>query len=112
MEAAIDEGSIKTRRAREPVSELELELKDGAIGAMYQLAAELQAQAHLSVLPESKAARGWFLRTAQTEGGQAAAIPRLARSMRAAAAFHEILTGTLGHLTANVGSELRGDPEA
>jgi len=112
VEAAIDEGSIEAGAAREPVSELELELKGGCMGPVYRLAAELQAMAPLWILPESKAARGWHLRTGQTAGGQLAQIPKLGRLVQAAAGFNKILGGTLGHLIANIGATLRGDPEA
>jgi CHAD domain-containing protein len=64
------------------------------------------------ISPESKAGRGWQLRTGQTEGGQLAQMPKLGRLVQAAAGFHEILGGTLGHLVANIGATLRGDPEA
>jgi inorganic triphosphatase YgiF len=112
VEAAIDEGSIETGPSREPVSELELELKSGCIGPVYRLAAELQSLAPLWISSESKAVRGWHLRTGQTEGGQLGQMPKLGRRMRAAAAFRGILGGTLGHLVANIGPTLRGDPEA
>jgi len=68
VEAANDEGIIKAGAAREPVSELELELKAGCTLAMYRLAAELQTLAPMWISPESKAGRGWQLRTGQTEG--------------------------------------------
>src|SRR5713101_8920913 len=57
-----------------------------------------QALAPLWISPDSKAARGWHLRTGQTEGGQLAQMPKLGRLVQAAAGFHEILGGTLGHL--------------
>lgn len=112
VEAAIDEGNIEAGPAREPVSELELELKSGCIGPVYRLAAELQTLVPMWISPESKAARGWHLRTGQTEGGQLGQMPKLGRFMLAANGFHEILGGTLGHLVANIGATLRGDPEA
>ncbi len=112
VEAAIDEGSIEAGAACEPVSELELQLKGGRIGPVYRFAAELQALAPLWISPESKAARGWHLRTGQTEGAQLAQMPKLRRLVQAAAGFHEIIDGTLGHLMANIGPTLRGDPEA
>jgi len=111
-EAAIDEGVIKAGAAREPVSELELELKVGSVGPIYRLAIELQALAPLWISSDSKAARGWHLRTGQTEGGQLAQMPKLGRLVQAAPGFQEILGGTLGHLVANIGATLRGDPEA
>jgi len=112
VELAIDEGSIEAGSAREPVSELELELKRGSILPVYQLAAELQALAPMWISAESKAARGWHLRTGQTEGGQLGQMPKLERSTQAALGFREILGGALGHLVANIAATLHGDPEA
>ncbi|MGA2653877.1 MAG: CYTH and CHAD domain-containing protein [Terracidiphilus sp.] len=112
VEVAIDEGTIEAGRAREPVSELELELKSGSILPVYELAAELQALAPMWISAESKAARGWHLRTGQTEGGQLGQMPKLERSIRAALGFREILGGALGHLVANIAATLHGDPEA
>ncbi len=112
VEAAIDEGKIEAGPASQNVSELELELKSGCIGPVYRLAADLLALAPLWISPESKAARGWYVRTGQTEGGRFAQMPKLGRLVRAAAGFHEILGGTLGHLMADIAATLRGDPEA
>jgi triphosphatase len=112
VEVAIDEGSIEAGAAREPVSELELELKGGCVGPLYRLALQLQALAPLWISPESKSARGWHLRTSRPESAQRAQTPKLERLVRAAAGFHEILGGTLGHLMANIGPTLRGDTEA
>ena len=112
VEAAIDAGNIEAGPVREPVSELELELKSGCIGPVYRLAAGLQVVAPFWISTESKAARGWHLRTGQTEGGRFGQMPKLERFMPAAAGFRELLGGTLGHLVANIGATLRGDPEA
>jgi triphosphatase len=111
VEAAIDVERIQAGSASEPVSELELELKGGDIGPMYRLAAQLHKLAPLWISTESKAARGWHLRTGQTEGAQEAQWPKLGRSIQAADGFHKIIGGALGHLIANIGPTLRGDPE-
>ena len=112
VEAAIDQGSMKAGSARESVSELELKLKAGCIGPAYRLAANLQTLAPMWILPERNSARGWYLRTGQTEGGQIAQMLKLRRTMEAAVAFETILSGILGHLIANIGAALRGDTEA
>jgi CHAD domain-containing protein len=111
VEAAIDVGKIRAGAASEAVSELELELKGGDLGLMYRLAVQLQSLAPLWISTESKAARGWHLRTGQTEGAQEAQWPKLGRRAQAADGFHKIIGGTLGHLIANIGPALRGDPE-
>jgi triphosphatase len=111
VEAAIDVGKIRAGAASEAVSELELELKSGDLGPMYRLAVQLQTLAPMWISTESKAARGWHLRTGQTEGAQEAQWPKLGRRVQAADGFHKIVGGTLGHLIANIGPTLRGDPE-
>jgi triphosphatase len=63
VEAAIDVGRIRAGAASEPVSELELELKGGDLGPMYRFAVQLQTLAPMWISTESKAARGWHLRT-------------------------------------------------
>ena len=111
VEAAIDEGSIEAGSKREAVSELELKLKCGRIGPVYQFAAELRGIAPLWISSESKAARGWHLRTGQTEEAQRESTPELGKRTRAADGFHKIIAETLGHLVANIGPALRGDAE-
>ena len=111
VEAAIDMGRIKAGKASEEVCELELELKAGRPGPMYQLAIQLQSLAPMWVSAESKSARGWHLRTGQTEGAAVARTPRLGRRVRAAEGFSRIIAGTLGHLISNIAPTLRGDPE-
>jgi triphosphatase len=111
VEAAIDVGKIRAGAASEAVSELELELKSGDLGPMYRLAVRLQTLAPMWISTESKAARGWHLRTGQTEGAQEAQWPKLGRRVQAADGFHKIVGGTLGHLITNIGPTLRGDPE-
>jgi inorganic triphosphatase YgiF len=76
-----------------------------------RIAAELSGLAPLWISPESKSARGWHLRTGETAGTQQESPSRLRRRTRAAAGFHEIIGGTLGHLMANIVPALRGDTE-
>ena len=111
VEVEFDEGDIEAGAAREPVSELELELKCGSVGPLYRLAAELQSTAPLWLMSESKSARGWRLRTGQSEGAKLARRPKLKPKVAAAAGFRQLLDGTLGHLMANIGPTLGGDPE-
>jgi triphosphatase len=56
IEAALDTGSIDAGDAREPVHELELELREGAPAALYRLALAIHAATPLSIEVESKAA--------------------------------------------------------
>jgi triphosphatase len=111
VEASIDEGSIAADAVCEPVSELELELKSGAVEQLYRLAAALQAQTPLWLSPESKAARGWRLRTGQLESPQSARPLKLVRRVRVVDGLYRIIDGTLGQLRANIEPALRGDAE-
>jgi len=111
VEVAFDEGDIEAGHAHEAVSELEIELKSGSVGPLYRLAAELLSTAPLWLTSESKASRGWRLRTGQSEGAQLAQPPNLKRKVSAAAGFRQIAAAALGHLTANIGPTLGGDPE-
>ena len=63
IEAAIDRGQICApgRDAREPISEVELELKSGASAALYDVALDLLRVAPLRLEPRSKAERGYRL---------------------------------------------------
>ena len=63
IEAAIDRGEIRApgRDAREPISEVELELKSGASAALFDVALDLLRIAPLRLEPRSKAERGYRL---------------------------------------------------
>jgi triphosphatase len=111
VEAAIDEGTIKSDGKRESVSELELELKTGSVEQIYRVAADLQALVPLWISPESKAARGWYLRAGRTPTVRATLAPRVERSTRAAQGFQDIIARTLGHLIANISPTLHGVAE-
>src|SRR5689334_11801249 len=64
IEAALDNGRVVAGNHSAPVSELELELKGGSdLGALYRFALDLHQAVPLSIAGESKAARGYRLRT-------------------------------------------------
>ena len=110
-EVAFDEGDIQAGLARDAVSELEIELKSGGVEPLYRLAGALLSTAPLWLMSESKASRGWRLRTGQGAGAQLKLPLRFKRTLCADAGFRQIFGATLGHLTANIGPTLRGDPE-
>lgn len=111
VEVAIDEGRIEIGDRSEPICELELELKTGSPGPMYRFASILQATAPMWLSSESKATRGWRLRTGQTAAIRLATAPVLDQGADAADGFRQIVRAALGHLIANIGPTLRGDPE-
>jgi inorganic triphosphatase YgiF len=61
VEVALDEGRIDAGGGREPIHELELELKAGATGALFDLARTLAGAAPIVLSFDSKAERGYRL---------------------------------------------------
>jgi triphosphatase len=111
VEAAVDEGSLRAGSAEQPVRELELELKDGQAASLYRLALALHADLPLCVETESKAARGYRLRTGQAPGWVKAGEPELGRKVTGADGFRRIIVSGLGALLANQAAASAGDPE-
>jgi histidinol phosphatase-like PHP family hydrolase len=62
VEAALDLGSIVAGEAKQDIRELELELRQGTPGSLYQLALELNSAVPFDIEVESKAARGFRLK--------------------------------------------------
>jgi triphosphatase len=65
VELSLDTGTLRAGEGTAEIRELELELKGGAPGPMYRLAAALQAEVPLTLGVESKAERGWRLCTGE-----------------------------------------------
>jgi triphosphatase len=61
VEAVLDEGEARAGDRRQPIRELELELKGGPVGPMFRLAADLARCAGLRYVPDSKSDRGYAL---------------------------------------------------
>jgi len=61
IEAALDQGQVLAGKAAEPISELELELRQGEPAALLELAIELAAELPLMPCDISKAERGYRL---------------------------------------------------
>lgn len=111
VEAAFDDGVIKTDNARLPIRELELELRKGDAAPLYRLALQLNAAIPLTVESESKAARGYRLKAGvDPEVHKADNVP-LRKQTTAAEAFQQILRACLGHLLVNQPAALAGDAE-
>lgn len=108
---AIDCGQIRSGDAAEDISELELELKQGDAAALYRLAIGLHTDAPMSLGAESKADRGWRLRTGQPRSAEKHTHVDLPRDLPAADAFRRILDNALGHFMANQPAGASGDAE-
>jgi len=111
IEAALDSGSIEAGDAKEPVHELELELREGAPGALYRLALTLHAATPVAVETESKAARGYRLKERSAPRAEKPTDMTLARDVNAVDGLREIVANALGHLLANRAAALAGDAE-
>lgn len=61
IELVLDNGWVSTQDQRDPISEIELELKSGPTGALFELALQLAAQLPLRISRISKAEKGYRL---------------------------------------------------
>ncbi|WP_454623404.1 CYTH and CHAD domain-containing protein [Brucella anthropi] len=111
VEVAIDTGKVICGDQKESIDELELELKKGSPRSLFSLAKSLHDQVPFWIFAESKAARGWRLRTGHYASARAATLPRLQSDDDEGEAFRKILRSSLGHLVVNIAPALRGDSE-
>jgi len=111
VEAVLDEGHIIAGASSEAVSELELELKEGAPAALYRLARDLHAAVPLTITAESKAGRGRRLKAGTATGVRKASDPRLPSEADVAGAFRQVVEGCLGHLVSNQAAARAAMPE-
>jgi inorganic triphosphatase YgiF len=115
IEAAIDEGEIRAGSGNRtaPISEIELELKNGDVAALYDVAMRLFDAAPVHIEPRSKSERGYEL----SESPGAAPAPVHAKSvaldpaMTVEAALQQIGRSCLAHLLHNEPAALAREPE-
>jgi CHAD domain-containing protein len=115
IELALDRGEIRTlasERAVLPVSEVEMELKNGSPLALYQVARRFCQTAPLLISTESKMQRGLRVLQGRNIGAHKAGRVELAPACVAEDAFRAILNHCLTHISHNTGAiaEAR-DPE-
>jgi inorganic triphosphatase YgiF len=112
IEAAFDRGEIETENGREAVAEIELELREGPPGALFDLALALQDIAPTQIETRSKSARGYALATGRRPAWTRGEIPELAPEMSVDDAMAAVLGACLKHWAANEAAALDGsDPE-
>lgn len=108
----LDLGTVEAQGRRAPLCELELELVEGPVAAVFDLALALAAD--LPLLPDdvSKAQRGYRLFLAQAASPVRAADPVLAPGDPPLLAFRRLALASLAHWQANIHGALLGeDPE-
>jgi inorganic triphosphatase YgiF len=104
VELAVDHGEIRTLvngRSVLPVNELELELKEGAPAALYEIARLLSRKAPLTVATESKAERGFRAIEGEAICAHKAGRTDLAPDCTAEQAFQATLLHCLRHIARN-----------
>jgi inorganic triphosphatase YgiF len=112
IEVALDQGVIDSDGRREPLAELELELKRGSPDALFALAAKLLEPPPLRLSIRSKAEAGYALR-APPKGAVKAQDVVLSPEMTTAEALQAIGRACLAHFVANEPLvRLRRAPEA
>jgi len=106
---ALDRGNLQVQDKYEPIDEVELELKDGQPGRLFDLALELQASIPLHIENVSKAQRGYaYYRPAPPPVSKAKPVI-LGNRLRADEAFRHIGWECLGQLQGNHDMVLLGD---
>ena len=110
IEAVLDSGPIVAGDQKQPVH-LELELRRGALGALYGLALSLHAATPLSIEAEGKAARGYRLMERSAPTTKEAAWIELKSDVAAGDGFRAIVGEILSHLLSNKSAALAGDAE-
>ena len=120
IEIALDQGEIVAGDRREPILELELELKSGPVEALFRLASELAGKGNdaLALLPavDSKAVRGYRLASGESvrplKANAAAVAGALTREATLAAALRRVVERGTTLLLANAAGGAEGrDPE-
>jgi inorganic triphosphatase YgiF len=109
IEAASDRGTVRAGEAVEEIRELELELKGGDAVALYRLAASLHADVPFTLGAESKAERGWRLRTGRPREAEKQADLPLPPDIIAAEAFRRMTGATLASLLTNQPAAAAGE---
>lgn len=101
VELILDEGMIVSNGREEPISEIELELKEGPRSELFKLARELRRGLTLRMGVMSKSERGFRLLEGRTARVRKAEKVRLAPSMSVGEAFAVIVQSCLRHFRLN-----------
>jgi len=101
IEVAFDAGELSADEKREPIYELELELKAGAPAALFSLARRLARDLAIVPVFESKAERGWRLADGISRCPRRAVATPLSSDATTAVAFRRIAMACLAQVSAN-----------
>ncbi|GBG14081.1 single-stranded DNA exonuclease [Novimethylophilus kurashikiensis] len=109
VELALDLGHLVAGKKREPITEIELELKSGNAARLFDLALILQQDIPLSLENVSKAQRGYAHYRPQPPTVFKAKLPQLSRQEKASVAFRKIAWECITHLQGNQDVVLHGN---
>lgn len=108
-ELAIDHGEIRAGDRNQRLCEVELELKTGAPGRLFEFALALQETIPLKLENVSKAERGYQLAANTTASPARARTPLLDPQLSTSAAFVHIAQSCIAHVQANEGGVVQND---
>ena len=111
VEAAIDEGEVRAGDRHAAICEVELELKGGAAGPLFRLAADLARSAALRLGPDSKSERGYALLTDDGPPHLGAAGTVIPADARLGDVFPMLLSAACRNFAAELSGAGRGDVE-
>jgi triphosphatase len=109
IELALDVGELIVGEEREPICEIELELKQGHAGRLFEFALTLQQNIPLSIENVSKAQRGYRFYRHELPCIVKAMPTLLDRNMKTQSALKQIVWECLVHLQGNQDVVLHGD---
>ncbi len=110
IELALDQGEVHAGDRRQPISEVELELKAGEAASLFEVALAIQKQVPLWVEDISKAQRGYLLCSGETPPPRMAQSVALTPAIPIGQAFQRIVGECLAQLQGNV-TKLGLNPE-
>lgn len=109
IEVALDDGEVVAGRRRQALHEIELELLNGDIDRLYELALALNRRHALRIDPRSKAARGEALATGHAPQPRFQSSIDLPSGVTVDDGLAMILGNCLTHWTENLPAVLEGD---
>lgn len=102
VEMAVDRGAATAGAVTEPLSEIELELKEGPVRCLFDLALDLHAHGPLRIGAENKADIGARLLTGIGPRPVPAAAAGLSRLLTGGEALRHLMRGAIRHLMDNL----------
>jgi inorganic triphosphatase YgiF len=111
LELAIDRGEVRAGRRSEPISEIEIEVKNGGPVDVVRFARRIAADTAAGYGAKTKAERGYALSAGEQHRPTFADEIILHPTMPAGEAFQAIGFSCLHHFAANQDAVVHGDPE-